>query len=182
MTLTLNAVIKFFPQDTLAYDDVSWDQLWLPRNQQFRKYSRKSYFDHMSPHCDLDLEDSNNNKSFSSAWNSGSWCCTTRPNLVTKCYVIQKLSSGQTFTDTLNLHCDLDPTRINPFFLQDTQAYDAVLWNQVWLQTDQQFKRIVEIVIIWYISPHCDLDIDDSKSVFFPTLRLLIIDHHTKFG
>ena len=29
----------------------------------------------------------------------------------------------------------------------DTPAYDAVLLNQVWLQTDQQFKDTTEIVI-----------------------------------
>ena len=50
----------FFSQDTLAYVDVSSDQVCLPRNQQFRKYSRKSYFDLMSPCCDLDLEDRKN--------------------------------------------------------------------------------------------------------------------------
>ena len=43
VTLTLNAVIQLFAQDTLAYDDVSSDQIWFPRNQQFRKYSRKSH-------------------------------------------------------------------------------------------------------------------------------------------
>ena len=43
VTLTLNAVIQFFPQDTLAYDDISSDQVWLPKNRQFRKYSRKSH-------------------------------------------------------------------------------------------------------------------------------------------
>ena len=59
VTLTLIAVFQFFSQDTLAYDGVSSDQVWLPRNQQFRRYSRKSYFDHMSPCCDLDLENRN---------------------------------------------------------------------------------------------------------------------------
>ena len=33
----------FYSQDTLAYDDVSSDQVWFPRNQQFRQYSRKSH-------------------------------------------------------------------------------------------------------------------------------------------
>ena len=28
-----------FSQDTLAYDDVSLDQVCLPKNEQFRKYS-----------------------------------------------------------------------------------------------------------------------------------------------
>ena len=31
VTLTLNAVILFFSQDTLASDDVSADQVWLPQ-------------------------------------------------------------------------------------------------------------------------------------------------------
>ena len=40
VTLTLNAVIQLFSQDTLAYDDVSSDQVWLPKNQQFKRYSK----------------------------------------------------------------------------------------------------------------------------------------------
>ena len=43
----------FFSQDSLASNDVSSVLVWLPRNQ---------HFDHMSPHCGLDLENSNNNK------------------------------------------------------------------------------------------------------------------------
>ena len=54
---------------------------------------------------------------------------------------MEKISSGQTFTDILNLCCDLDLERSNPIFPQDTQAYDAVLSNQAWLQMDQQFRR-----------------------------------------
>ena len=30
-------------KDTLAHDDVLSDQVWLPRKQQFKKYSRKSH-------------------------------------------------------------------------------------------------------------------------------------------
>ena len=51
-----------------------------------------------------------------SAWYSGLWCCTTIPGLVTKCSVVQKISSRQTFTDILNLHCDLDLESSNPHF------------------------------------------------------------------
>ena len=49
----------------------------------------------------------------------------------------KKISSRQTFTDILNLRCDLDLECSNPFFPQDTLAYDPVLSNQVWLQTNQ---------------------------------------------
>ena len=52
----------FSSQDTVAYDDVSSDQFWSPRNQQFRKYTRKSHILIIwAPRCDLDLEDSNYN-------------------------------------------------------------------------------------------------------------------------
>ena len=70
-----------------------------------------------------------------SARHSGLWCCISIPGLVTKCSVVQKILSRQTFTNILNLHCDLDLERSNPIFSQDT------LWYQVWRQTDQQFRR-----------------------------------------
>ena len=76
-----------------------------------------------------------------SARHTGLWCCITIPGLVTKCSVGQKISSGQAFTNIINLHCDLDLECSNPMFPQDTLAYDAVPSNQVWLQTDQQFRR-----------------------------------------
>ena len=62
-----------------------------------------------------------------SAWHSGFWCCINIPGLATKCSVVHKILSGQTFTNILNLHCDLDLERSNPIFSQNTLAYDAVL-------------------------------------------------------
>ena len=41
-----------------------------------------------------------------------------------------------TFTDILNLRCDLDLKCSNPIFPQDTLTFDAVLSNQVSLQMD----------------------------------------------
>ena len=58
-----------------------------------------------------------------------------------KMSVVQKILSGQTFTNILSPSCDLDLESSNPIFPQDTLAYDAVLSNQVWLQTDQQFIK-----------------------------------------
>ena len=72
-----------------------------------------------------------------------------------------------TFTNSLNLCCDLDLERSNPTFPEDIRAYDAVLSNQVWSQMDQQFRRYSENSQIFYhISPHCDLDIEDSEPIF----------------
>ena len=115
VTLTVNAVIQFFSQDTLAYDDVSSAQVWLPRNQQFRKYTGKRHILIIwALAAILTLKIATKRKF--SAWHSGSWCCITLLNLVTKCSVIQKISSEQTFTDILNLHCDLDLKGSNPIF------------------------------------------------------------------
>ena len=134
VTLTLNAVIHFFAQDTLAYDDASLDQVWSPRNQQLIKNSRKSYiFITWALAVILTLK-------LKTAWHSGSWCCITIPSLVAKCSVDQKIPSRQTFTHILNLCYDTDLERNNPIFAQDAPAYDVVLTNQVWLQTDQQFR------------------------------------------
>ena len=54
----------------------------------------------------------------------------------------------------------------HPIFPQDTPAYDAVLGNQVCLQTDQEFRRYGKNSHIFHISPHCDLDIEDSVPIF----------------
>ena len=43
VTLTLNAVIHFFPQDTLAYNAVLSNRVWLQTDQQFGRYSRNSH-------------------------------------------------------------------------------------------------------------------------------------------
>ena len=63
--------------------------------------------------------------------------------------MIQRISSGQNFTDILNLRCDLDLKRSNPIFFHRTLRLITLLSNQVWLQTDQQFKRYNRIVIFW---------------------------------
>ena len=73
---------------------------------------------------------------------------TSISSLVTKCSEVQKISSRQIFTDILNLCCDLDLEHSDPHFSQDTLAYDGVLSNKVWLQTDQPFRRL-DTVVFW---------------------------------
>ena len=108
-----------FPQNTLAYDDVLSDQVWLPRNQQFRKYSTKSHILIIwALVVTLTLKIGN----FFSTWHSGSWCYLTITNLVTKYSLIQKTSSGQTFTDILNLCCDLQCCTIKPSLVANQPA------------------------------------------------------------
>ena len=78
----------------------------------------------------------------------------------------EKISSGQTFTDILNLCCDLDCECSNPIFQQGTLAYDAVVSNHVWLHTNQQFRRYNRKSYFDYISPRCDLDIEHNEPIF----------------
>ena len=52
-----NRAIQSFSQDNPAYNDVPSNQVYLQKDQ-FRRPSKKSYFDHMIRHCDLDLKDS----------------------------------------------------------------------------------------------------------------------------
>ena len=125
----------------------------------------------------LTLED---RKQIYSTWHSDSWCCITIPNLVKKCSLIQKISSGQTFTDIFYLCCDLD---LNPIFPQDTPAYDAVLSNQVWLQRNQHFRRYSRNSHILIISELAvTLTLKTVNQFFCVTLWLMIMHHNTKFG
>ena len=40
--LDLECNNPIFPQDALAYGNLSSDHVWLPKNQQFRRYSSQS--------------------------------------------------------------------------------------------------------------------------------------------
>ena len=91
--LDLECNNPIFPQDALAYDNLSSDYVWLPKNQQFRRYSSQS--DSLiiwALAVTLALKTANN---FCFAWHSGSICSITIPSLVTKCFVAQKISPGQ---------------------------------------------------------------------------------------
>ena len=116
---------------------------------------------------------------------SGSQCCITILNSVTKCSVVQKVSSGQTFTDISNLRCDLDLEYSNPIFPQDIPVYDAVLASQVWLQTNQQFRRYNRnshnfILIIQALA--VNLTLNTVNQFFCMTLWLMILHTYSMFG
>ena len=111
-----------FLQGALAYDSLSSDQAWLPKNQHFRRCSSQSpILIIRALAMTLTLKTENN---FCSA---GSFCCITIPGLVTKGFAAQRMSSRQIFTDIFNLCCDPDLERSTPIFPQYTLAYDAVL-------------------------------------------------------
>ena len=84
-----------FSEDNTAYQDVPLNQVWLQKDQQLK---RNSHILLQKP----------------SLWPSprrkqaNLFTCTTVPSLVTECLTVQKTSFGQTFSDILNLCCDLD--------------------------------------------------------------------------
>ena len=91
----------------------------------------------------------------------------------------------QTFTNILNLCCDLNLEHSNPIFPQGTPAYDGVLSNQVWLQTDKHFRRYSKkIVIFWLYKPLLWPWPwrQQQQNVCHMKLRLMMLHHHTKFG
>ena len=127
---------------------------------------------------------------------SGSWCCITIPklwqnvlwfriaipNLVTKCSVIQTISSGQTFTDILNLWCDLDLEHSNPIFPHDTAAYDAVLSNQFGCNTTSSLEDTTKIVIFWLYKPSLWPWHWTQWTNFSAWYWLIMLHDHTRFG
>ena len=79
----------------------------------------------MSPHCDFDLEDSNNNNKIS---HMTLWLMFHHhTKFGNKLFCDLENIIQQTFTDILNLCCDLELEQSNPIFQQDTTAYNAVL-------------------------------------------------------
>ena len=64
-------------------------------------------------------------------------------------------------------------------FPQDTPAYDVILSSQVWLQTDQQFRRPCRNSHLLIVNPRWDLHIEDSEPVCLHDTPLMIIHHHT---
>ena len=153
LTLTLKTVFLFFLQDALTYDEVLSDQVWLPRNQQFRRYKRKSHYYILIKWAlavTLTLKIVN---ICLSAWHSGSWCCMTIPTLVSKCSAVQKIPSRWTFTNILNLCRHLDLEDSNLIFPPGTPAYNVVLPNQVWLQMDRLFSPRREAGDLWCLPP-----------------------------
>ena len=77
----------------------------------------------------------------------------------------------------LTLRYDLDLNCSNSIFPQDTLAYDAKLSNQVWLQTEQQFRRYgkkcdaiqktsSQKTFTEILNLLCDLDLEYSNPIF----------------
>ena len=126
----------------------------------------------MSPHYDLDLEDSWQ----ISAAHCRSWCWITIQSLVTKYSAVQKTSAGQSFIDILNLCCNLDLESSNPIFSQNTGLECCTIKPKF----VQQLKYMVETIIFWLYKPLLWLWPSRYQTIFlYDTLCVDIIHHHT---
>ena len=99
---------------------------------------------------------------------------------------MHKIPSKLILTETFNLGLDLDRDHSNPIFSLDTSLlmmiYTKIEFGCKRLTGLELIKDIVETVIFDYISPHCDLDLEDRIPFFRMSSRLMVVHHNTKFG
>ena len=149
--LDLECNNPIFPQDALAYDNLSSDHVWLPKNQQFRRYSSQSNILIIwALAVTLTLKTANN---FCFAWHSGSICSITIPSLVTKCFVVQKISPGQIFTDILTFGVTLTLSAVIQFFRRTLWLKMLYYQAELGCNRTSSLEDIVEIVIFWLYKP-----------------------------
>ena len=94
-----------FYAKTPANDDVPSSYIWLQKDQQLGRYSRKSHIWSNEPSL---WPWTSRQQSNLLAWHFGPWCCITTQSLVTEGSAAEEILSRWTFTGILNLFCDLD--------------------------------------------------------------------------
>ena len=146
--LGLKTAKNFFLHDTLAHDATSQYQVWQQNVCWFRSIIWTNI--DIGPFA-VTLTLIAVIQFFTE--HSGLWCCITTPSLVTKCSVVQKISSRQTFTDILNLCCDLDLECSNPVFHRTLQLMMLYYWNKFGCKWTSSLEDIVKTVIFWLCKP-----------------------------
>ena len=121
--------------------------------------------DYISPHCDPELEDSkpiflhdtlaHNDASPNQVW-------LQNIQQLRRYHQDQNLLQFLTFSVTLTL----TTTANSIFFTRQSSLWCCLPANQVHLQKDQQFRRHIRKSSFDYIIFHCDLGLEDSKSIF----------------
>ena len=101
-------------------------------------------------------------------WHSGPWWCITTPNLVTEGSAAEEISSKWTFTGILDHFCDLDLDQnraIQSFYrtIQIMMMYHPIKWG---CKKITRTADVVETLILDYMSPHYDPELEDSKPDF----------------
>lgn len=119
----------------------------------------RSYFDYTSPHCDLDLEDS-------------------EPTFRTDTPVPDAAPQRQVWPQQGHRI-----RKCSPVFWPDTSANNDVPPNWVWLQEDKEFRgyiRNTHILIMYALTLILVLNRKPFK--FLHDLPAMMVYHHTKFG
>ena len=134
----------------------------------------------MSPRCELDLEGS---EQISLLDTPAGWCRIIVSSLVPKRSAVQKISPRQTFTDIVNLRCDLDLEHSNPFFF--TGHSDTIVYYQTKssCKLTSSWEDTTEIVIFWLYTPsQWPWHWKHLNQFFNMTLWLMMLHNHTRFG
>ena len=106
-TLHLNTVKQSFQKDGPPLDDIPSNKFWKQKDQQFRRCNRNS---HISIKSALRVTLTLNIATHFWVWHPNLRRCITMQGLVTKGSAVQKISSKQTLTKILAVHCDLHRT------------------------------------------------------------------------
>ena len=86
--------------------------------------------------------------------------------LVTKGSAVQKIASGQTFIDILNLRCDFEHEYSNPVLSQDTLAYDGDSIKLSLVAKGSALPKIQQKELYFdYICHCCDCDLEVSTPI-----------------
>ena len=123
VTLTLKTKIYFFTQNTLTYNDVPPNSIWLQKDQQFSRYSRNSHIWSYEPSL---WPWTWRQQARLLARHSAPWWCITIPSQVTKGSAIEEISSRWTFIGIFNLSCDTDCDHNRPihfFFTKQPSSW-----------------------------------------------------------
>ena len=149
--LDLKCSNPIFPHDALAYDNLSSDHVWLPKNQQFRRYSSQSNILIIwALAVTLTLKTANN---FCFAWHSGSFCSITIPSLVTKCFVVQKITPDKYSLTFLTFGVTLTLSAVIQFFRRTLWLIMLYYHSEFGCNRTSSLEDIVEIVIFWLYKP-----------------------------
>ena len=82
-------------------------------------------------------------------WHSGLWCCITITGLASKCYVVQKILSGHTFTNIWTFTVILTFTAVIPFYHRILLLMMLYCQTKIGCKQTNSLEDIVKIVIFW---------------------------------
>ena len=153
-------IIQSFSQDTLVYDEISSEQVWLPRNQQFRKYSRKTHsFIISALAVTLTLKIAPKKCFFHKTL----WLMMLHHHTN---FGIKMFCELENIVQT-NIHRHFEPSPWPwPFFHRTLQLMMLYYQTKFECKPTSSLEDTIEIVIFDHKSPCCDLNNEHSEPLF----------------